>query len=58
MRSEVRSTTHARSCLENDEGYKLSGADEWEDNDSLSMTDVFKMTEVSSDASVVLYPSV
>ncbi len=27
----------------------------WEDNDALSVTDVFQMTEVSLNASVVLY---
>lgn len=37
----------------NDEGCELSGVDTWEDNDALSMTDVFKMTEVSLNATVI-----
>lgn len=30
----------------------------WEDNDALTVTDVFQMTEVSLNASVVLYINV
>lgn len=39
----------------NDEGYELSVVDMWEDNDVLSVTDVFQITKVSLNALVAFY---
>lgn len=42
----------------NDEGYELSVVDMWEDNDVLSVTDVFQITKVSLNALVAFYINV